>query len=61
MNDTRLCGGKNKYHKKDAITAKNFRLREGGVKLRVYHCVFCGLYHLTHQEDIHKKYDKRRI
>lgn len=63
MNDTTLCMGKRKYHKKDAITAMNFRLREGGVKLRVYKCKVCPYFHLTHVKEYKEdyKYDKRRI
>jgi hypothetical protein len=45
--------GKKKYHKKDAVAMKNYRERNGVKGLRVYHCGFCNLFHLTHQ-----KYDK---
>ena len=56
MNDTTLCMGKKKYHKKDAITALNYRARDGVKGLRVYHCEFCNFFHLTHKPD-----DKRRF
>lgn len=43
-----MCLSKNKYTKKDALTAKNKREHEVGKdNLRVYHCPLCNHWHMT--------------
>ena len=42
-----MCGGKRRYDKKGAVTAKNSRYHHDHVKLRVYECPDCGGWHLT--------------
>lgn len=43
-----MCEGKMRYDKKGALTAKNMRMREDGVWLRVYYHDKCNGWHLTH-------------
>ncbi len=51
--DLGYCNGKKCYSKRDAQTAKNFRLEEGTAdQLRIYQCNFCNYWHLTHKEYI---------
>jgi len=43
--------------KKDAYSKKNFLIKKIGKKnLRIYHCLFCNFWHLTHQD---KNYENR--
>lgn len=44
------CNGKPSYDKKGALTAKNKRMQQDHVKLRVYQCDKCDYWHLTSQE-----------
>lgn len=41
--------GKVMYDKKSAQTAKNFRMKNDHVKLRIYQCPDCNQWHLTHR------------
>ena len=41
------CKGKPSYDKKGALTAKNKRWIDDRIRLRVYHCPDCNLWHLT--------------
>lgn len=41
------CNGKPIYDKKGAQTAKNKRMKQDHVKLRIYHCTYCNGWHLT--------------
>lgn len=45
----RYCYGKPVYDKRAAQTAKNKRMDEGHVRLRIYNCPFCNGWHLTSQ------------
>ena len=45
--DRFLCDGKKCYDKKGAQTVKNLRYAEDRVKLRIYCCSVCGMWHLT--------------
>lgn len=43
------CKGKTKFDKKTATTAKNARMKEDHVALRIYPCPKCNGWHLTSQ------------
>lgn len=38
-----------KYDKRGAVTAKNARMHQDHVRLRIYPCPNCGGWHLTHK------------
>lgn len=42
--------GKVCYDKKTAVTAANKRYKDDHTKLRVYECLDCSYWHLTHLE-----------
>lgn len=45
----KYCNGKRAYSKKCAISAANKRFKEDHIKLRIYPCPKCGMWHLTKQ------------
>ena len=53
-----MCGLQDKrcYDKKSAMTKANFR-RKFGIRLRVYSCDWCGMWHLTKHTKDGEKYD----
>lgn len=44
----KTCEGKRCYTKRDVVTMKNFRERNGSRPLRYYLCSYCNFYHLAH-------------
>jgi aspartate carbamoyltransferase regulatory subunit len=44
----KTCMGKKCYSKRDVVTMKNFREKEGSRPLRYYHCSYCEWFHLAH-------------
>lgn len=51
------CGhdGKMNYDKKTARTARNKRMKDGHVALRIYQCEHSGFWHLTSQNPNREK------
>lgn len=50
LHDLPRCQGKVCYPKRTGEEVRNRRLRQGSMKLRLYHCDRCNWWHLTHSK-----------
>lgn len=52
-----LCDkGKKKYDKKGAISMKNLTMKLHHIKMKEYECPSCASWHLSTDEEQHKKF-----
>jgi len=53
------CQGKVKYDKKGAVTARNLRMKQARIYLRIYPCHLCNGWHLT-SEPLIQEFRKKK-
>ena len=46
-NDSSVCGKRAYGSEREALDVAEYRMSQGADDLTVYHCLYCGCFHLT--------------